>query len=71
VRATLAAAVLAASIAAAPSAAAPADLDARLQGVVDTLTTDVYIGTGFAGDQEAFYVPGTALSVSLPGEPTR
>jgi CubicO group peptidase (beta-lactamase class C family) len=39
--------------------------------VVETLTRDVYVGAGFAGDQEAFYVPGTALSVSLPGERTR
>jgi CubicO group peptidase (beta-lactamase class C family) len=75
VRAILAAAVLAASIAGGIAAergdAAPTDLDARLQAVVDGLTQDVYLGTGIAGDQEAFYVPGAALSVSLPGQPTR
>jgi CubicO group peptidase (beta-lactamase class C family) len=74
VRALSAAAALAASIvvgvSAGSSAATPADLDTRLQAVVDNLVSDVYLGTGFAGDQEAFYVPGTSLSVSLPGDPT-
>jgi CubicO group peptidase (beta-lactamase class C family) len=75
VRAALAAAVLAVLVTAGAAAergdAAPADLDARLQAVVDDLTQNVYLGAGFADDQEAFYVPGAALSVSLPGEPTR
>lgn len=51
--------------------AQPSDLDARLQAVVDGLATDVYVGAGLDGSRQPFYVPGAALSVSVPEQRTR
>ena len=58
-----------AAVAAAPAGAAT--LDERLQAVADGLVSDVFVGAGLFGGQEAFYVPGTALTVDLPGRGPR
>jgi CubicO group peptidase (beta-lactamase class C family) len=76
VRALLATLLLAAIVAAAPAAGGtppppPDELDGHLQAVVDGLTLDVFVGADLSGEPEAFYVPGAALSVSLPDEATR
>jgi CubicO group peptidase (beta-lactamase class C family) len=39
--------------------------------VADGLVSDVYVGQGLLGGQQAFYVPGTALTVQLPGRAAR
>jgi CubicO group peptidase (beta-lactamase class C family) len=54
-----------AAVAAAPAGAAT--LDERLQAVADGLVSDVFVGAGLFGGQQPFYVPGTALTVDLPG----
>jgi CubicO group peptidase (beta-lactamase class C family) len=56
---------------AAGQAPSPDPLDARLQTVVDGISGDVFVGAGLDGGRQPFYVPGSALSVSLPGQPTR
>lgn len=71
--ASIAAAVAALSAGAATAQSPPSTdpLDARLQGVVDGISGDVFVGAGLDGERYPFYVPGSALSVSLPGEQTR
>ena len=43
---------------------------ARLQAVTDALTGDAFLGTNLLGEQQAFVVPGTVLTLSRPGHPT-
>jgi CubicO group peptidase (beta-lactamase class C family) len=69
--AATAAILLAAAPAAAQPPPSPDPLDAPLQAVVDGLSGDVFVGAGLDGKRQPFYVPGSALSVSLPGEATR
>ena len=42
-----------------------------LQAVADGLVSDVFVGAGLFEGQQAFYVPGTALTVDLPGRGPR
>jgi CubicO group peptidase (beta-lactamase class C family) len=58
-----------ATVAAAPAGAAT--LDERLQAVADGVVSDVFVGAGLFGGRQAFYVPGTALTVDLPGRGPR
>ena len=53
-----------AAVAVAPARAA--SLDERLQTVADGLVSNVFVGVGLSGGQQAFHVPGTALTVDLP-----
>jgi CubicO group peptidase (beta-lactamase class C family) len=69
VRRAVAAGLVLAAVAAAPAGAAT--LDEGLQSVADGLVSDVFVGAGLFGGQQAFYVPGTALTVALPGERPR
>ena len=55
---------------AAPAAAGAASDRERLQAVADGLTADAFVGANLLGAQQAFIVPGTALTLSRPGEPT-
>jgi CubicO group peptidase (beta-lactamase class C family) len=45
--------------------------DARLQGVVDGLTQDLFVGSGLTGQRQAFHVPGSALTVETPEDGSR
>jgi CubicO group peptidase (beta-lactamase class C family) len=69
VRGAVAAGLVLAAVAAAPAGAAR--LDERLQAVADGVVSDVFVGAGLFGGRQAFYVPGTALSVDLPGRGLR
>jgi CubicO group peptidase (beta-lactamase class C family) len=69
VRRAVAAGLALAMMAATPAGAAP--LDQRLQAVADELVSDVFVGAGLVGGQQAFYVPGTALTVDLRGRGPR
>jgi CubicO group peptidase (beta-lactamase class C family) len=40
--------------------------DARLQGVVDGMTQDIFVGAGLTGSRQLFHVPGSALTVDPP-----
>jgi CubicO group peptidase (beta-lactamase class C family) len=64
VRRAVAAGLALAAMAATPAGAAT--LDERLQAVADGLVSNVFVGAGLFGGQQAFYVPGTALTVDLP-----
>jgi CubicO group peptidase (beta-lactamase class C family) len=57
--------------AAAGTPAEAATLGERLQAVADGLVSDVFVGPGLFGGQQAFYVPGTALTVDVPGRGQR
>ena len=54
----------------APAAAGAASDRERLQAVADGLTADAFVGANLLGAQQAFVVPGTALTLSRPGAPT-
>ena len=69
VRRAVAAGLVLAAVASAPVGAAT--LDERLQAVADGVVSDVFVGAGLFGGQQAFYVPGTALTVDLPGRRPR
>jgi CubicO group peptidase (beta-lactamase class C family) len=69
VRRVVAAGLVFAAVTAAPAGAAT--LDERLRAVADGLVADVFVGTGLFGGEQAFYVPGTALTVDLPGRRPR
>jgi CubicO group peptidase (beta-lactamase class C family) len=69
VRGAVAAGLVLAAVAAAPAGAAT--LDERLQAVADGVVSDVFVGAGLFGGRQAFYVPGTALTVDLPGRGPR
>src|SRR5215216_5557332 len=43
----------------------------RLQAVVDHLSEDLYLGANLLGREQAFHVPGAALTVSIPGRRPR
>jgi D-alanyl-D-alanine carboxypeptidase len=65
----LGAGLVIAALAAAPARAAT--LDERLQAVADGLVSDVFLGAGLSARQQAFHVPGTALTVDLPNRGPR
>jgi D-alanyl-D-alanine carboxypeptidase len=69
VRGAVTAGLVLAAVAAAPAGAAT--LDERLQAVADGLVSDVFVGAGLFEGQQAFYVPGTALTVDLPDRRAR
>ena len=54
-----------------PGSAGAATLDERLQTVADGVVSNVFVGPGLFGADQAFYVPGTALTVDLPGRSPR
>jgi CubicO group peptidase (beta-lactamase class C family) len=68
-RGAVAAGLVLAAVAAAPTGAAT--LDGRLPAVADGVVSDVFVGAGLFGGRQAFYVPGTALTVDLPGRGPR
>ncbi|HKZ13087.1 MAG TPA: serine hydrolase domain-containing protein [Solirubrobacterales bacterium] len=43
---------------------------ARLGRVADGLTSDAFVGANLLGEQQAFVVPGTVLTLSRPGQAT-
>jgi D-alanyl-D-alanine carboxypeptidase len=56
---------------AAAATSTPGDsVAARLHGVAESLTGDAFLGTDLLGEQQAFVVPGTVLTLSRPGRPT-
>ena len=65
VRRAVVAGLVLAAVTASPAGAAT--LDQRLQAVADGLVSDVFVGAGLFEGQQAFYVPGTALTIDLPG----
>jgi CubicO group peptidase (beta-lactamase class C family) len=69
VRRAVAVGLVLVAVAAIPAEAAT--LDERLQAVADGLVSDVFVGAGLFGGQQAFHVPGTALTVDLPGRRPR
>jgi CubicO group peptidase (beta-lactamase class C family) len=69
VRRAVAAGLVLAAVAAAPVGATT--LDERLQAVADGVVSDVFVGAGLFGGQQAFYVPATAVTVDRPGRGPR
>ena len=69
VRRAVAAGLVLVAVASPPVGAAT--LDERLQAVADGVVSNVFVGAGLFGGQQAFYVPGTALTVDLPGRRPR
>jgi CubicO group peptidase (beta-lactamase class C family) len=53
------------------SPAGAATRDQRLQAVADGLVSNVFVGGGLFGGLQAFYVPGSVLTVDLPGQGPR
>lgn len=53
-----------------PPSARADSVAGRLRTVADGLTGDAFLGTDLLGEQQAFVVPGTVLTLSRPGRPT-